>query len=56
MPTLRPVTSSLWQQRLSRPEFPRSNRYEAEWVLEHHMGPHPLWLLESLCGRRGPEP
>lgn len=50
------MTSTEWQQRLSRAEFPRSNQYEAEWVLEHQMGPHPLWLLETLCERRAPNP
>lgn len=34
---------------LSRPEFPRSNRYDPAWVLEHQMGPNPLWLAEWLC-------
>lgn len=33
---------------LIRPQFPRSNRYEPDWVLANNMGPHPLWLLEWL--------
>jgi SAM-dependent methyltransferase len=34
---------------LSHPRFPRSNGYDPDWLLSNHMGPHPLWLLESLC-------
>lgn len=29
--------------------FPRSQKYPLSWVIDHHMGPHPLWLAESLC-------
>ncbi len=36
------------KQLLHKPEFPRSNRYEAAWVLENQMGPNALWLTESL--------
>lgn len=50
------MTSATWQSRLSRPELPRSNRYDAEWVLENKMGPHPLWLVESLCNFIAPSP
>jgi SAM-dependent methyltransferase len=28
--------------------YPRSSGYEAGWVVDNQMGPHPLWLLESL--------
>jgi SAM-dependent methyltransferase len=28
--------------------YPRSNAYDAGWVYENQMGPHALWLLESL--------
>lgn len=35
---------------LVRPErYPRSSRYEPEWLLSLDMGPNPLWLLEDLC-------
>lgn len=34
---------------LLRAEFPRSNAYEAAWILEHQMGPNALWLAEWLC-------
>ena len=31
--------------------FPRSSKYEPEWVLSNQMGPNALWLTESLCER-----
>jgi SAM-dependent methyltransferase len=34
---------------LEKPEFPRSNKYDAGWVLENQMGPNALWLMEWLC-------
>jgi cyclopropane fatty-acyl-phospholipid synthase-like methyltransferase len=34
--------------RLRRPDFPRASAYDQEWVVRHQMGPHPLWLVESL--------
>jgi len=33
---------------LQRPEFPRSNGYDPDWVLTHQMGPNALWLIEWL--------
>jgi cyclopropane fatty-acyl-phospholipid synthase-like methyltransferase len=38
------------QHVLHRPEFPRSNSYDPDWVMENQMGPNALWLLEWLCG------
>lgn len=32
-----------------REEFPRSSRYDTEWLLALDMGPNPLWLLEDLA-------
>ncbi|MFF0345119.1 SAM-dependent methyltransferase [Kribbella sp. NPDC004875] len=29
--------------------YPRSNSYDAEWLLAGDMGPNPLWLLEDLA-------
>ncbi|GAA1558716.1 cyclopropane-fatty-acyl-phospholipid synthase family protein [Kribbella sancticallisti] len=34
---------------LKRAEYPLSSKYDADWVLECDMGPHPLWLLEDLA-------
>lgn len=36
---------------LSRPEFPRSSGYDADWMVGNQMGPNALWLLEWLCER-----
>lgn len=34
---------------LTRPDrFPRSSRYDPDWLLALDMGPHPLWQLEDL--------
>lgn len=33
---------------LTKPEFPRSGRYEPDWVLANQMGPNALWLVEWL--------
>jgi cyclopropane fatty-acyl-phospholipid synthase-like methyltransferase len=34
---------------LSRPEYPRAATYDARWLVDLDMGPHPLWLLEDLA-------
>jgi len=34
---------------LYRPEFPRSNTYDPNWVMDNQMGPNALWLTEWLC-------
>jgi cyclopropane fatty-acyl-phospholipid synthase-like methyltransferase len=28
--------------------FPRSNRYDSEWIAKNQMGPNALWLTEWL--------
>ena len=33
---------------LFHPRYTRANAYDPEWVYENQMGPHALWLLESL--------
>jgi cyclopropane fatty-acyl-phospholipid synthase-like methyltransferase len=42
--------------RLSRPEFPRSNQHDPDWVLANQMGPNPLWQVEWLCERMNLKP
>ena len=37
--------------RLRLPRFPRTNAYDPAWIIANQMGPHPLWLLESLTER-----
>lgn len=39
---------SFLQEALTSDRFPRSSEYDARWVLENAMGPHPLWLTEAL--------
>lgn len=34
---------------LTKPEFPRTAKYDPKWVVDLDMGPHPLWLLEDLA-------
>jgi cyclopropane fatty-acyl-phospholipid synthase-like methyltransferase len=34
---------------LHKTEFPRSNRYDDEWIMDNQMGPNALWLTEYLC-------
>ena len=30
-------------------KYPRTEKYDADWIQENWMGPNPLWLLEELC-------
>jgi cyclopropane fatty-acyl-phospholipid synthase-like methyltransferase len=41
---------------LHHERYPRSNRYDAAWVLENQMGPNALWLMESLTSVMAIEP
>lgn len=34
---------------LKKPEFPRSAKYDPDWVMDNQMGPNALWLMEWLC-------
>jgi len=34
---------------LQKPEFPRSAKYDAGWMIDNQMGPNALWLTEWLC-------
>ena len=43
-PTNAELTAMLQQE-----QFPLSAKYDAQWILKHSMGPHPLWLAEWLC-------
>lgn len=36
---------------MQHPRYPRSNRYDIDWVLAHQMGPNALWLMEALTER-----
>lgn len=41
-------TKAELQEILANSQFPRSSKYDPEWVLENQMGPNVLWLAESL--------
>ena len=30
-------------------KYPKTEKYDQNWIAENWMGPHPLWLLEELC-------
>ena len=30
-------------------KFPRSNKYDSDWIIKNQMGLNPLWLTEWLC-------
>jgi len=36
-------------QLIKNDRFPRSEKYDKEWVLKNNMGPNALWLTEWLC-------
>ncbi len=42
------ITSAEARQKLSDVRFPRSNKYDPQWILSNQMGPNALWLTESL--------
>ena len=37
-------------------EFPRSNSYDPDWVMDIQMGPNALWLAEWLCNKMDLKP
>jgi SAM-dependent methyltransferase len=41
---------------LRKPEFPKSNGYDATWVMDNQLGPNALWLAEWLCAGLALEP
>jgi cyclopropane fatty-acyl-phospholipid synthase-like methyltransferase len=41
---------------LFNPRYPRSNTYDPQWVFDNQMGPHCLWLMESLTAVLPVEP
>ena len=36
--------------------YPKSEKYDINWVKQNWMGPNPLWLLEDLCGHMNLHP
>ncbi|MCL2514169.1 MAG: methyltransferase domain-containing protein [Oscillospiraceae bacterium] len=31
-------------------KYPKTSKYDLNWIEQNWMGPNPLWLLEDLCG------
>ena len=44
------------QSLLKKPEFPRSAKYDPDWMMDNQMGPNALWLTEWLCEALALEP
>jgi ubiquinone/menaquinone biosynthesis C-methylase UbiE len=36
------------KQLVHHPDYPRAGKYDADWILDHQMGPNALWLMEWL--------
>lgn len=45
-----------YEKWLDKAEFPRSSRYDRDWMLENQMGPNAIWLMEWLCEELKLEP
>jgi cyclopropane fatty-acyl-phospholipid synthase-like methyltransferase len=43
-----PLNHDELRRALALPEYPRSSRYDPQWVVDNSMGPHVLWLTEAL--------
>jgi SAM-dependent methyltransferase len=41
---------------LSNPRYPRSAKYDPQWILGNHMGSHCLWLTEALAAHMSLKP
>ena len=49
MEELTKMTTSDFDHRLRRPEYPRSSRYDPQWVMDNQMGPNAFWEMKSVC-------
>jgi len=45
------ISKARMAEMLKAEQFPRSAKYDPEWVLKGWMGPNVLWLTEWLCER-----
>lgn len=43
-----PNDDAALRARLTKPAFPRASTYDPRWLMENVMGPHVLWLAESM--------
>ena len=44
-----PMADDDLHRALTLPEYPRSARWDPRWMLEHAMGPNPVWLAEAIA-------
>ena len=42
------LTQSELEERLRFDEFPRSSKYDPQWMIDNQMGPNVIWLTEAL--------
>jgi cyclopropane fatty-acyl-phospholipid synthase-like methyltransferase len=50
------ITKKRMKELLKNARFPRSAKYDPEWVLKGWMGPNVLWLAEWLCEKMDLKP
>ena len=50
------ITKKRMKELLKNDNFPRSSKYDPEWVLKGWMGPNVLWLTEFLCEKMDLKP
>jgi len=50
------ITKKRMKELLKNDRFPRSAKYDPEWVLKGWMGPNVLWLTEWLCAKMALKP
>ncbi len=50
------ITKKRMKELLKNDRFPRSAKYDPEWVLKGWMGPNVLWLTEFLCEKMALKP
>ncbi|MGY5853323.1 MAG: methyltransferase domain-containing protein [Candidatus Thorarchaeota archaeon] len=50
------VNMELARELLKNPNYPRTTKYDPEWIVESDLGCPTLWLLERLCEKMKLEP
>jgi cyclopropane fatty-acyl-phospholipid synthase-like methyltransferase len=54
--TMNKLTKKRMKELLKNDRFPRSAKYDPEWVLKGWMGPNVIWLTEWLCEKMDLKP
>lgn len=50
------LTRDQFLEVMNNERYPRSSKYDPDWILENMMGSHCLWLQESLAGQMNLRP